>query len=122
MPGIRMENTDFVIILGENPYQSGRAYSALTFCQVAQMKKMSVRLFLIDNGVFLAKNLQNPDNFRSGEEWVRAFIEEGGIVEVCETSLKERGVDKSELMEGVKVSNMPDLVRAAKDAGQTIFF
>ena len=117
-----MANTTFTVILGSNAYTSERAYSALNFCLTSLKEGIDVNLFLMEDGVFVAKKGQNPENFRSAEDWLRTVIEAGATVKLCGTCCKERGLNPAEFVDGVEKGGMKDLVDWVKNADKALFF
>lgn len=54
----------FTVVIMEAPYGKERAYTALRFALSAALEGHKVKLFLVQDGVFVAKKGQAPDAFR----------------------------------------------------------
>ena len=110
------------IVLGSNAYQSERAFSALNFAQTALLEGMSVNIFLLEDGIFLAKRGQKPGNYKNAEEWLRQVIMDGAAVKACGTCCKERGIKDDEFIEGVVRGTMHDMVSWIRNTDRSAFF
>ena len=110
------------IILGSAPYQTERAYTTLRFVRTALIEGLEVNLFLTEDGVYLAKKGQDPTDFANAKEWLENSISEGAKVRACSICCKERGIVKEELVDGVELTSMHELVAWVKESDETIFF
>ncbi|MFQ6084981.1 MAG: DsrE/DsrF/TusD sulfur relay family protein [Candidatus Bathyarchaeia archaeon] len=109
------------IILSSGAYQSERAFTALRFVLTALVEGLRVNLFLTEDGVFLAKKGQNPDDFKNAGEWLALAIKEGAKVLVCGICAGERGMGEADFIEGAKKGTMHDLVAWVKESDRTLF-
>jgi tRNA 2-thiouridine synthesizing protein D len=110
------------IILGSAPYQTERYYTTLRFVRTALVDGLEVNLFLFEDGVFVAKKGQDSTDFAEAEEWLKNAISEGAKVRACAVCGRQRGVKKEDLIDGVELVSMHELVAWVKDSDQTIFF
>lgn len=68
---------------------------------------MKVRVFLMGDSVVAAKRGQRtPDGFYNMEKTLQALIQRGVEVKVCGACINARGLDTSELVEGVEKVSM----------------
>ena len=110
------------VILGSHAYQSERAFTALNFIQTALLEGHTVKVFLFEDGVFLAKKGQDPGNFRNGGAWLAELVPEIAEIKACGTCCKERGLKPEELIEGVEIGTMHFLVGLVAGCDKNITF
>jgi tRNA 2-thiouridine synthesizing protein D len=115
-------------VVADAPYGKQRIYSALRFLLVALHEGHKANLFLLEDGVFAAKKGQAPPEMPVGngmpncQELVEAAILEGLTVRACRVCCSERGVSDSEIIEGVQIGSMLDLVNWVVESDRTVFF
>ena len=113
----------FTLIINEAPYQKERAYTALRFARTAVFEGHKTKIFLIENGVYLAKKNQKP---ASDQPNLGAFLEDlikdDQEVKACVVCLKARGIAESELIKGIKVVTLNDLVEWSVTSDKVIVF
>lgn len=115
--------TSFCIFLGQGPYTAERPYTTLRFAYTALLDGNSVKLFCFEDAIFNLKKNQNPANIYNIEEWVKKCqSEEGFEIAACGICCKARGVDSSELINGVKIGTMELAVEWAKTCEKNMFF
>jgi len=117
------------IAVGNPPYGQQRVYTALRFLLVALHEGHSVNLFLFEDAVVAAKRGQKPPEMPVGdagmpncEEHLRAALAEGAQIKVCRVCISERGLVESELVPGIEIGSMADLVRWVVETDKAIFF
>ena len=112
----------FTLIITTPPYGHERAYSALRFALTSLLEGIDINLFLIEDGVYLAKKFQNPSQVPNYLEYLKNCIESGAIVKACGPCCKARGLNEEDLLEGVILSTMHDLVDFVKNSDKVITF
>lgn len=117
------------IMTGDAPYGSQRIYTALRFLLVALHEGHQANLFLLEDAVFAAKKGQQPSEMPVGsagmpncEELLRAAVLEGLKVKACRVCCSERGLRPHEVMEGVEIASMLDLVNWVLESEKSVFF
>ena len=117
------------VIVGDPPYGRQRVYTALRFSLVALHEGHQVNLFFLEDAVFAAKRGQKPPEMPVGgagmpncEELLRAAMQEGLTVKACRVCLSERGLRADEMMEGVEIASMADLVDWVVQSDKAVFF
>lgn len=116
------------VVVGEPPYGKERAYTSLRFILTALIEKHIVNLFLLEDGVFLAKKGQRPPEMPTGEkmpnceELLKMAIKEGAQVKICGVCATERGLIQSDLIEGAALATMHDLVDWVVKSDKSVFF
>jgi len=110
----------FLFVLGAGLYNSNSPTRCLQFAQVAHQEGHEVSIFLIDEGVVIARkgateNLVAP----SGEEAdvaMEYIIQHNIPVYVCTPCAKARHVTEDQLIEGAQYAVGKDLIRMAADS------
>jgi tRNA 2-thiouridine synthesizing protein D len=117
------------VVVGDPPYGKERMYTALRFSLVALHEGHQAKLFLLEDAVFAAKSGQQPPPMPVGEagmpnceELLRAAIKEGLTVTACRVCSMERGLQPEQVMEGVQIGSMVDLVNWVVESDRTVFF
>lgn len=82
---------------------------AIMFANKGLKKGLKMTVFLNTEGVKLAvKGFNPPTNAATGKnthEMLQMFMKNGGTVLVCPMCLKAQGYDKSDLIDGVKITD-----------------
>ena len=112
----------FTVIITEAPYGMERAYSALRSALTALLEGIEVNIFLLENGVYVAKKEQNPSEVPNYLELLKNAIELGAVVKVCGPCCKARGLKEEELIEGAKLATMHDLIAFVKESDNVVTF
>ncbi len=95
------------------------AYGALLQANHAVARGMDVALVLVEDGVLLCKKGQDPSKIGlpNNLDEINDFIELNGNLIVCKESLKERGVNDDELIDGAEIVpflNILDLIEKSE--------
>ena len=114
--------TSIAVIIGSAPYTRERPYTALRFINTALLEDHKVNLFLVEDGIFVAKKNQNPSEYPNLIEWLEQGLENGLVAKACGVCLKARGISKEELVEGVEVATMHDFVSMVTGSDKSVFF
>ena len=109
------------VVLSSGAYQGERAFTALRFVLTALVEGLKVNLFLIEDGVFIAKKGQNPNDFANAGEMLALAVTEGAKIVACGICARERGINEADFMEGIKQGTMHDLVEWVKKTDRTLF-
>ena len=110
------------VIISQAPYGRERAYTALRFALTALLEGEDVKIFLIEDGVYLAKRDQDPDEVPNHLELLKQCIEQGAEVKACGPCSKARGLSEDDFIDGVEIATMHDLVSWVKESDNVIFF
>jgi tRNA 2-thiouridine synthesizing protein D len=117
------------VVAADAPYGRERFYSALRFLLVSLHEGHKANLFLMEDAVFAAKKGQAPPEMPVGacgmpncEEHLKAAIMEGLQVRACRVCCSARGLRDDEVIEGVQVRSMLDLVNWVVESDRTLFF
>jgi len=117
------------VVVGDPPYGKQRVYTALRFSLVALHEGHQVNLFLLEDAVFAAKRGQQPPEMPVGdagmpncEELLQGAMKEGLTIKACRVCSMERGLQPEEVMDGVVVGSMVDLVNWVVESDKTVIF
>ncbi len=115
---------NLLIVLSEPPY-NGRdvAWNALRLADTALAAGSQVNLFLINDGVDVARQ---RDGVEEGSvdlaRMLQETMEKGARVELCQTCLDRCGIGRGELVAGAEVAGMSDLHRWLEEADKVVSF
>jgi len=113
----------FTLIINEAPYGKERALSALRFAATADIEGHKVRIWLFENGVCLAKKGQKPpQGIINYGELLKNLIEGGTEVKACVVCVEARGLAQADLMDGVKIATVHELVEWTANSDKVIVF
>lgn len=131
----------FTIIIHEAPYIGERAWNGLRFAKKALESGVAVNLFLMADAVYVARrNHRPPPQTPNLERLLEEILKIGGRVKVCTTCIEARGYEPTErlqacflgkkegglslgdLVKGVEMGTMQDLVDWSKKTDQVISF
>jgi tRNA 2-thiouridine synthesizing protein D len=113
----------FTVIINEAPIAKERAFTGLRFATTCMIEGHKVNLFLIENGVYLAKKGQNPSSDAPKLlEYLEELIKENVEVKACIVCCQARGLSENDLIPGVKIASINELVDWAATSDKTIVF
>lgn len=118
------------IILGEPPYGRERAYLTMRFILTALNEGHHVNLFLFEEAVYLPRKERvsvetvddTEEKLANCKNLMRSAIEMGADVRVCGICAKERTLSQDDLLEGVTIGAMQDLIRWIVEADKVVSF
>jgi tRNA 2-thiouridine synthesizing protein D len=117
------------VVVGDPPYGKERVYTALRFSLVALHQGHQVNMFVLEDAVFAAKRGQSPPEMPVGdagmpncEQLLAASIQEGLKVKACRVCSANRGLTSEELIEGVEMASMIDMVDWVVSSDRTVTF
>jgi sulfur relay (sulfurtransferase) DsrF/TusC family protein len=114
---------NLLVILRKPPYRFINAAEAIRHAGAASGSDYKTTLYLIDGGVYTAKKNQNAGitGFTGLGESLELLSDEMDIF-ACQHSLKERGLNIEDLLEGVKIDDGSALEQALKNAQSIMVF
>jgi tRNA 2-thiouridine synthesizing protein D len=113
----------FTVIIYEAPYNKERALTALRFATTCDLEGHKVRIWLFENGVYLAKKGQKPAQGLTNYGQMLEDLVKGGIeVKACVVCAEARGLAQAELIDGVKLATVHDLVEWTTNSDKVITF
>jgi len=113
----------FTIVIFEAPYAKERALTALRFAWTADLEGNTVRIWLFENGIYLAKKGQKPaQGLTNYGQILEDLIKGGAEVKACIVCADARGITQAELLDGVKLATVHDLVEWTANSDKVITF
>jgi tRNA 2-thiouridine synthesizing protein D len=113
----------FTIIINEAPYAKERALSALRFAATCDIEGQKVKIWLFENGVYLAKKSQKPaQGLIDYGQNLENLIQGGVEVKACVVCAEARGLAQADLMDGVKLATIHELVEWTINSDKVIVF
>lgn len=118
-----MTLTTFTIIIYEAPYAKERALSALRFAWTADLEGHKVRIWLFENGVYLAKKGQKPAQGLTNYGQMLEDLVKGDVaVKGCGVCAEARGLTQADLIDGVKLATIHELVEWTANSDKVVTF
>ena len=114
-----------LFIINDAPYGTEKAYNALRMAMTLQKEnsESEVNIFLMADAVSCALPNQNtPNGYYNIERMMKAVLNKGGKVKTCGTCAEARGIKNLSLIEGVEISNMPELAKWTVEADKVLSF
>jgi tRNA 2-thiouridine synthesizing protein D len=115
--------TTFTLIIYDAPIAKERALSALRFAWTADLEGHKVRIWLFENGVYLAKKGQHPAQGLTNYGQMLEDLVKGGMeVKACGVCAEARGLSQADLMDNVKLATIHDLVDWTLNSDKVLTF
>ncbi len=115
--------TTLTIIIYEAPYAKERALSALRVAWTADLEGHKVKIWLFENGVYLAKKGQKPAQGLTNYGQMLEDLIKGGVeVKACIVCCEARGLVQTDLLDGVKIATVHELVEWTVNSDKIISF
>jgi len=114
-----------LIIINDAPYGTEKAYNALRMSMTLQKEhpEAEINIFLMADAVSCALPNQNtPGGYYNIERMLKAVLDKGGKVKACGSCTEARGIKNLSLIEGVEISNMPELAKWTIEADKVLTF
>ena len=114
-----------LFIINDAPYGTEKGYNALRMAMTLQKEnsESEVNIFLMADAVSCALPNQNtPNGYYNIERMMKAVLNKGGKVKTCGTCAEARGIKNLQLIEGVEISNMPELTKWTVEADKVLSF
>lgn len=114
-----------LFIINDAPYGTEKAYNALRMSMTIQKENQEaeINIFLMADAVGCAIPNQNtPNGYYNIERMLKAVLNKGGKVKACGSCSEARGIKNLQLIEGVEVSNMPELAKWTMEADKVLTF
>ncbi|MHA2006080.1 MAG: DsrE/DsrF/TusD sulfur relay family protein [Promethearchaeota archaeon] len=111
----------FTIVIADAPYTKERPFTMLRFAYTALLEEHKVNIFLVEDGVFVGKDNQDPTAYDNVGKWMKDVISEGALVKACGVCMKARGITEDEFIKGIKKTTMNGLVDMCVEADNVLF-
>jgi len=111
-------------VINRAPYDgTDVVWNALRLARSATETGMSVRLFLMNDGVDLAREGVTPAGAEFDlQEMLRELIAEGVETRLCQTCLTRCGIGKGETIPQAQIAGMADLVAWVQESEKVLSF
>ena len=110
--------SEYTVMITYAPYGQEKPFTALRFVQAAFKHK--VNIFLIEDGVYVAKKGQKADV--RVEDMLKDAINSGVTVKSCGNCMQARGLSQDELVEGAEIGTMKELVEWVERSDKVLTF
>ena len=116
--------TSLLLVINRAPYDgTDVVWNALRLAGSAAEAGLLVRLFLMNDGVDLAREGVTPDGAEFDlQEMLRKLIAGGVEVRLCQTCLTRCGIGKGKTMPQARIAGMTDLVAWVRDSEKVLSF
>jgi tRNA 2-thiouridine synthesizing protein D len=113
----------YTIIINEAPYAMERAYTGLRFARTCVFEGHKTNLFLIENGVYVAKKGQKPSSNQPNlGDYLEDLVKDGAEVKVCVVCVQARGLSENDLIAGAKIVTLNELVEWTTNSDKIMVF
>ena len=110
------------VMILESPYGREKPFTALRFALTALVDGHNVTVVLIQDGVMAGKKDQNPADYPNVLEYLENAIGEGVKVIACGVCCNARGISKDDLLDGITIVGMHEIVQAVAESDNTVSF
>jgi len=115
--------TTFTLIIYDAPMVKERALTALRFAWTADLEGHKVQIWLFENGVYLAKkNQKPPQGIVNYGKMLEDLVKTGVEVKACVVCAETRGIASDELIDGVKLATIHELIEWTVNSDKTLTF
>ena len=113
-----------LLVINRAPYDgTDVVWNALRLAATALAEGLRVWLFLINDGVDLAREGVKPEGAEFDLQSMLAdLMAQGATVRLCQTCLTRCGIGCGETMSGAQIAGMKDLVAWIRDAEKVLSF
>ena len=114
-----------LLILNDAPYGSEKTYNALRMAMALQQQQdaATVHIFLMADSVTCALPDQStPQGYYNLERMIKSVIAKGGQVKACGSCTDARGIKGLNLIAGIEVSTMGQLVQWVVESDKVLTF
>ena len=120
-----MKSNSLLIICTHGTYgRDDDLYGALLTANASLAKGLKVTIYLVEEGVFLCKKNQKPIKIGlpNNLDELSDFLELGGKLIVDETSIKERGIETEEIIDGAEIIHIKKIYNFIKNHDISLTF
>ncbi|MEZ5125044.1 MAG: DsrE family protein [Thermoleophilia bacterium] len=111
------------IIINASPYGSESPYNALRLAQALELAEEHVHLLLMGDSVNTARRGQDPRTAHASlEALLTDLVAKGTSVTLCGTCCQTRGLQESDLIDGVMVGTIHDFARVVRTNDKVLSF
>ena len=113
-----------LLVINRAPYDgTDVAWNALRLADTALEGGLSVRIFLMNEGVDLARTGARPAEAEFDlQDMLQDLMQRGAAVRLCQTCLNRCGIGRGEVIPQAKVAGMKDLLDWIKGSDKVLTF
>ncbi|MBR9998467.1 MAG: DsrE family protein [Cyclobacteriaceae bacterium] len=114
-----------LIIINDPAYGTEKAYNALRLANQLgkEYSQVEIRIFLMADAVTCAVAGQiTPNGYYNIERMLRFSIGKGAKVKICGSCLDSRGLKSAPLIDGTRISTMPEMTEWVADSDKVVTF
>jgi uncharacterized protein involved in oxidation of intracellular sulfur len=112
-----------LLVLSSKPYDgSDAAWNALRLADKALGAGLAVRLFLINDGVDIARPPESGDLEFDLAAMLQDLARKGAEVKLCSTCIQRCGIASTEIVPEAQISGMDDLLEWVGSSAKVISF
>lgn len=115
---------DIVIVINDAPYGNERTFHGLRLADALLKVEddLDLTVYLTNDAVVAAKaGQQTPSGYYNIERMLKPIVRRGAV-QACRTCLEARGIQESELLEGVRVTTLGELAQVVLEADKALVF
>ncbi|MHA1784011.1 MAG: DsrE/DsrF/TusD sulfur relay family protein [Candidatus Helarchaeota archaeon] len=110
------------VTIFESPYGREKPYTAARFALTALIDGHEVIVILFQDGVFCGLKKQKPAEYPNIGEYLENAMSEGVKIIACGVCCNARGVKEEDLLDGIKIVGMHEIVEAVVNSDKEISF
>lgn len=114
--------TNFVVVISKGPFHGVEAEWPLRFVNQALDDGHKVKVFLAEDGIWIAKKGQKYDVHPNLEEHIVSAVKKGAIIKVCGTCTTRRNLADKDYIQGLATGTMQEFVKASAEADKVLTF
>ena len=114
--------TKLSVMFFESPYGREKPYTAARFALTALIDGYEVTAILFQDAVFCGLKNQKPAEYPNIGEYLENAISEGVKVIACGVCANARGIKQEDMLEGITIVGMHEIVEAVADSDKEISF
>lgn len=99
-----------LLVISHAPYGNDVVWNALRLARTALEDGLDVRIFLINEGVDVARSFRPEGAEFDLTAILQGLVNDGARVKICETCLSRCGIGRGELVPQAQVAGMHDLL------------
>jgi len=112
-----------LLVINHLPYDGDVVWNALRLARTALDDGLDMRLFLMNDGVDLARTESRPPEAEFDlQQMLQDLMEDGVAVRLCQTCLKRCGIGRGQLLPKARIAGMEDLLDWIKRSDRVLTF
>ena len=123
-PGRPGRDMQLLLVINRAPYDgTDVAWNALRLARTALEGGLTVRIFLMNEGVDLARTGARPAEAEFDlQDMLQDLMQRGAAVRLCQTCLNRCGIGRGEVIPQAKVAGMKDLLEWIQGSDKVLTF